>query len=112
MNADGGIETDDEYVETKLAPYIQGLGFTINNPSFKLKGKGTNFLEIKRPGAADGEQPHIFFTNQDNMQEQLDLLIDYIRSGTPVANIAAQEVFMSDFAGPRRTGDGPSGLLD
>tara|TARA_R100000353_G_scaffold49334_1_gene39185 strand:- start:1585 stop:3591 length:2007 start_codon:yes stop_codon:yes gene_type:complete len=112
MNADGGIETDDAYVETKLAPYIQGLGFTINNPSFKLKGKGTNFLEIKRPGAADGEQPHIFFTNQDNMQEQLDLLIDYIRSGTPVGNIAAQEAFMADFAGPRRSGEGPSGILD
>jgi len=111
MNADGGIETDDAYVETKLAPYIQGLGFTINNP-YGTRMKGLNYLEIKRPGAGEDEQAHIFYTAQDNMQEQLDLLIDYIRSGTPVANIAAQEVFMADFAGPRRTGEGPSGELD
>ena len=46
------------------------------------------------------------------MDEQLQLLIEYIRSGTPAANIAAQEVFMSDYAGPRGTGEGPSGILD
>ena len=111
QNEDGGIETDDEYVQTKLAPFIQGLGFEINNPTGLVPGK-MNYLEIKRPNAPDGETPHYFYTAQDNMQEQLDLLIEYIRSGTPAANIAAQEVFMSDYAGPRKTGEGPSGILD
>ncbi len=111
MNADGGIETDDEYVQTKLAPFIQGFGFEINNPTGLVPGK-MNYLEIKRPNAPEGETPHYFYTAQDNMDEQLQLLIEYIRSGTPAANIAAQEVFMSDYAGPRGTGEGPSGILD
>ena len=111
MNADGGIETDDEYVQTKLAPFIQGFGFEINNPTGLVPGK-MNYLEIKRPNAPEGEPPHYFYTAQDNMDEQLQLLIEYIRSGTPAANIAAQEVFMSDYAGPRGTGEGPSGILD
>ena len=111
MNADGTIETDDEYVQTKLAPYIQGLGFTINNPTGLVPGK-MNYLEIKRPGAGEDETPHYFYTAQDNMDEQLQLLIDYIMSGTPVANIAAQEVFMSEYTGPRLQGGAGTGILD
>ena len=111
MNADGGIETDDEYVQTKLAPFIQGFGFEINNPTGLVPGK-MNYLEIKRPGAGEDETPHYFYTAQDNMDEQLQLLIDYIMSGTPVANIAAQEVFMSEYTGPRLQGGAGTGILD
>ena len=51
--------TDDEYVETKLKPFIQGFGFKITNP-FGM----SDYLEIIRPGAADGETPHYFYTNK------------------------------------------------
>ena len=101
------VITDDEYVQTKLAPFIQGLGFKIENPVGM-----SNYLSITRPNAEDGETPHYFYTSKDDMQAELQALMDYIRSGTPVANIAAQESLMTKYAGPRVSGGGASGVLD
>lgn len=101
------VITDDEYVQTKLAPFIQGLGFKIENPVGM-----SNYLSITRPNAEDGETPHYFYTSKDDMQAELQALMDYIRSGTPVANIAAQESLMTKYAGPRVSGGGVSGVLD
>lgn len=97
--------TDDEYVETKLKPFIQGFGFKINNPVSLV---GTNYLEIFRPGAAEGETAHYFYTDKgpQGMKEQIKLLKDYLKTNLSDELINANEQFISSKIGGKQQGKG------
>lgn len=97
--------TDDEYVETKLKPFIEAFGFEINNPVSII---GTNYLEIMRPDPKDGETPHYFYTDkgEDAMQQELIDLRTYLNSNLKDELINGNMEFIQSQIGPLDTGTG------
>ena len=100
---------DDEEVQNKLQPYLEGFGFTINNA-----GSFSEELEIIKPGAKEGDKPFTFVIDSDRtvMDRQLLDLRNFIKSNLPAAMIDSQSDFIRGTkTGPRKSGKG-GGILD
>ena len=101
---------DDEEVQNKLQPFLEGFGFTINNA-----GSFSEELEIIKPGAKEGDKPFTFVIDSDRvvMDRQLLDLRNFIKSNLPAAMIDSQSDFIRGTAtGAKKSGKGGGGILD